>query len=241
MDRDLLHANRLAVLGRSVAMIVHDVHQPLGAVLTRAQSALRWLRHDPPDVQAAIAALERLVEEAQRAGTLMSELRALASPTTRPRQDLSLNAVLLDTLRWLDADIQRNEIDVVLDIASDDVYVTAERVALQQVFVNLIVNAIEAMAGSATVQRQLRVGLSAEGRNARVVVSDSGCGIGADAMTSIFDAFYTTKSEGMGMGLAICRRIVTDHGGSIDADNRPEGGARLVVRLPRLAGHHAAT
>ena len=240
MDRELLHADRLAMLGRSVAMIVHDVHQPLGAVLTRAQSALRWLRHDPPDVEAAVAALERLVEEAQRAGVLMSELRALASPMPRPRQELSLNALLLDTLRWLDEDIRRNGIDVLLDLPSDDVWVTAERAALRQVFVNLIVNAIEAMVDKVPTQRQLGLVLSVEGRNARVAVSDTGIGIGIDATIQIFDAFYTTKKEGMGMGLAICRRIVTDHAGSICADNRPEGGARLVVRLPRLAGHHAA-
>lgn len=240
MNRELLHADRLAMLGRSVAMIVHDVHQPLGAVLTRAQSALRWLRRDLPDVEAAVAALERIIEEAQRADVLMSQLRALASPTARPRQNLSLNALLCDTLRWLDADIQRNGVDVVLDMTSDEVCVTAERVALQQVFVNLIVNAIEAMADKAPTQRQLGIGLSVEGRNARVVVADTGCGIGLDATTRMFDAFYTTKLEGMGMGLAICHRIVTDHAGSIHADNRPQGGARLVVRLPRVAGHHAA-
>ena len=240
MDRELLHANRLAMLGRSVAMIVHDAHQPLAAVLTRAQSALRWLRHDRPDVAAAIVALERLVDEAQRASTLMSELRALASPTTRPQQALSLNALLIDTLRWLDDDIRRNGIEVLLDVADDDVCVMAERAALQQVFVNLIVNAIEAMTDKATAQRQLGLRLSVEGRNARVAVSDSGCGIAVDAAPQLFDAFYTTKNEGMGIGLAICRRIVTDHGGSIHAENRPQGGARLVVRLPRLAGHHAA-
>ncbi|WP_454738643.1 sensor histidine kinase [Cupriavidus necator] len=234
-----VHANRLALLGRSVAMIAHDALQPVASVATRGQSTLRWLRRDPPDVAAAIASLEWLVEEALRAGAVLSDLRSLASPVAKPRQQLSLNGLLRDTLRWLDQELRKNKVDVRLDVPGDAVFVTGERVALQQVFANLVLNGIEAMAGNVPAPRQLDVRLSVEGQYALIVVSDSGCGIDAAAAPRLFDAFYTTKDDGMGMGLAICRGIVTDHAGSIDAEAAPEGGARFVVRLPSLGGPQA--
>lgn len=221
----LVHANRLALLGRSVAMIAHDSLQPVASAATRGQSTLRWLRREPPDVAAAIAVLERLVDEALRAGAVLSDLRSLASPMARPREQLSLNGLLRDTLQWLDHELRNNKVDVRLDVPGDEVFVAGERVSLRQVFANLVLNGIEAMAGNAPATRQLAVRLSVEGQYALIVVSDSGCGIDAAAASRLFDAFYTTKDDGMGMGLAICRCIVTDHARSIDAETAPEGGA----------------
>lgn len=231
--RELAHANRLALLGRCVAMVVHDALQPVASVSTRGQSALRWLRHDPPDVARATASLERLVADAERAATVLGELRALASPAARQPQRLSLDALLRDTLHWLDDDLRRHGIDVEPDLQGAGLHVAAERAALQQLFMNLFVNAMEAMADTPREARHLAVRLWADGQNAVVTVSDSGCGIDADALPRLFDAFYTTKDEGMGMGLAICHRIVSDHGGSLHAEPRPGGGASFVVRLPR--------
>ncbi|PLQ02430.1 sensor histidine kinase [Cupriavidus pauculus] len=235
--RERMHANRLGLLGRCVAMIVHDAVQPVASLTTRGQSALRWLRHDPPDVDAALASLERLVADAQRAGTLLAELRVLASPVARPRQPVPLHAVLRDTLHWLDDDLRREGIDVEVDLGTDlrhaDIVVMAEPAALQQLFGNLIVNAMQAMAEAPIQARKLTVELSDDGRDAVVAVSDRGCGIDADTLPRLFDAFHTTKDEGMGVGLAICHRIVTDHGGSIRAESRRDGGARFEIRLPR--------
>ena len=230
---DLMHANRLALLGRCVAMIVHDAVQPVASVATRGQSALRWLRHDPPDVDAAIASLERLVSDAQRAGALLAELRVMASPVARPRQPVPLGTVLRNTLHWLDDDLRRHGVDVETDLHQEDIVVLAEPAALQQLLVNLIVNAMEAMADTPAQARRLTVQLSADGPDAMVAVSDRGCGIAADALPCLFDAFHTTKDEGMGVGLAICHRIATEHAGSIRAENRRDGGARFEVRLPR--------
>jgi C4-dicarboxylate-specific signal transduction histidine kinase len=233
MARDPVHADRLAMLGRAVAFIVHDALQPVGSVLTRGQSALRWLRRDTPDVEAAIASLERLVEDAQRASATLSALRTLACPTAGPKIPVSLNDLLRDTVRWLEDDLRRNEIVVSLHLFPHDVQVSAARVALQQLLVNLLVNAIEAMVESASIRR-LTLALTVEGRNAVIAVSDTGGGIAKQAAPHLFDAFYTTKEGGTGMGLAICRRIVTEHAGSLEAVSLPEGGARFVVRLPRL-------
>lgn len=232
---DSMHANRLALLGRCVAMIVHDAAQPVASVATRGQSALRWLRHDPPDIDAALASLERLVADAERAGALLAELRALASPVARPRQPVPLGALLREMLHWLDDELRTHGIDVTTDLRDDGGAVMAERAALQQLFVNLVVNAIEAMADTPPDARRLTVALSAQADTYVVAVSDRGCGIAADAAPLLFDAFYTTKETGMGMGLAICHRIATEHGGGIHAERCPEGGARLVVRLPRIA------
>lgn len=228
-----LHADRLALLGRCVAMVVHDAVQPVAAMAARGQSALRWLRHDPPDVDAAIASLERLVADAQRAGRLLADLRRLASPVPRPLQPVPLQAVLRDTLHWLDDDLRREGIHVQADLRHDDVVVMAEPATLQQLFANVIVNAMEAMADTPMPARQLTVELSADGHEAVVGVSDRGCGIAAEELPRLFDAFHTTKDEGMGVGLAICHRIVTHYGGSIRAQNRREGGARFEIRLPR--------
>lgn len=230
--QDLAHANRLAMLGRSVAMIVHDAVQPVASVVTRGQSALRWLRRDTPDVAAAIASLERLVADVQRAGTVLAELRALASPTPRPREALSLNALLRDTLHWLDDDLRRASIRVALDLPEADVHVSGERAALHQLFLNLMINAIEAMADTTPATRSLAVSVCVDAQDALVTVSDNGHGIAADAVSQLFDAFFTTRDEGMGMGLAICHRIVTGHAGRIHAECPPAGGARFVVRLP---------
>ena len=234
MARDPVHTDRLAMLGRAVAFIVHDALQPVASALTRGQSALRWLRRDTPDVAAAVASLERLVEDVQRASATLSALRKLAAPTAGPKLPLSLNALLNDSVRWLEDELRHNEIDVLLDLVPDDVQVAAARVALQQLLVNLIVNAIEAMVENPPAARRLTVSLSVEGRNAVIAVSDTGRGIASHAAPHLFDAFYTTKEGGTGMGLAICRRIVTEHAGSLDAVSPPEGGARFVVRLPRL-------
>lgn len=234
MARDPVHTDRLAMLGRAVAFIVHDALQPVASALTRGESALRWLRRDTPDVAAAVASLERLVEDVQRASATLSALRKLAAPTAGPKLPLSLNALLNDSVRWLEDELRHNEIDVLLDLVPDDVQVAAARVALQQLLVNLIVNAIEAMVENPPAARRLTVSLSVEGRNAVIAVSDTGRGIASHAAPNLFDAFYTTKEGGTGMGLAICRRIVTQHAGSLDALSPPDGGARFVVRLPRL-------
>lgn len=228
-----VHADRLALLGRCMAMVVHDAVQPVASVVTRGQSALRWLRHDPPDVEAAIASLERLVADAQRAGTLLADLRALASPVERPLQPVPLHAVLRDTLHWLDDDLRREGIHVAAKVRHDDVVVMAEPAALQQLFGNLIVNAMEAMAETPIQDRHLTVDQWVDGDDAVVAISDRGCGIAADDLPRLFDAFHTTKDEGLGVGLAICHRIVTDHGGSIRAQSCREGGACFEIRLPR--------
>ncbi|MDT6960714.1 ATP-binding protein [Cupriavidus sp. SZY C1] len=236
--RRALHADRLAVLGRSVAMIVHDVVQPVASVATRGQGALRWLRQDPPDVARAIASLESLVADAGRAGTVLADLRGLACPQARPPQPVPLDGVLRDTLRWLDDDLRRHGVTAALDLPAAPLPVLGERAALQQLFVNLVVNAIEAMAGTDAAPRAARpltVTLRADGHAAVATISDRGCGLAADALPRLFEPFQTTKADGMGVGLSICRRIVADHGGTIDAMARPGGGTTFVVRLPCAA------
>ncbi|WP_130390947.1 sensor histidine kinase [Cupriavidus agavae] len=229
------HVNRLGILGRSVAMIVHEAMQPVASVVTRGQAALRWMRQDEPDTAAAIASLERMVSDAQRAATVLSELRSLASPPSaapRPRAPLALGALLRDTIRWLDDELRRMQLRPDVGLPSEDVSVTADPTALRQVFLNLLLNALEAMADCPPGTRRLAVTLAVAGEWAEITIADAGCGIAPDVADTLFRAFYTTKRDGMGMGLAICHRIVTNHGGSIHAENQPGGGARFVVRLP---------
>ncbi|WP_137927717.1 ATP-binding protein [Cupriavidus sp. 2SB] len=229
------HVNRLGILGRSVAMIVHEAMQPMASVVTRGQAALRWMRQDTPDTAAAIASLERMVSDAQRAAAVLAELRSLASPPSvaaRPRERLPLNGLLRDTVRWFDEELRRQQVRLQVDLPPDDVCVTADRTALRQVFLNLLLNALEAMADCPADARAVSVTLAVMDGSAEVAIVDAGCGIAPDAADTLFRAFYTTKRDGMGMGLAICHRIVTTHGGSIHAESQPGGGARFVVRLP---------
>lgn len=233
VQMELAHANRVATIGQLTASIAHEVKQPLVGVVTGASAGLRWLDFEPPNVAAARRDLERIVRDGHRAANVLDRIRALVKKAPPQRESVDINAVISDTLAMTRAEAQRNAIVVQSDLATDLPLVVADRIQIQQVFLNLIVNAIEAMSDHGPQRRELRVVSGKDSSNrALVSVRDSGAGLQPETLDRIFDAFYTTKPRGMGMGLAISRTIIESHGGRLWATPNLPQGAVFQFTLP---------
>jgi signal transduction histidine kinase len=244
---ELAHANRVTAMGELTAAIVHEVNQPIAGVVANADAAMRWLVAQPPDLEEARQALESIVEDGKRTSEIVSRVRSLARKVAPRRELLDINQVIRDVIALTRSQVQRNDVALFTQLAGDVAPVLGDRVQLQQVILNLILNAVEAMA-SAAGHRELRISTTNQaGDGELVAVADSGpglatglgSGLGAGDLDRLFEAFYTTKSEGMGMGLSICRTIVEAHGGRIWASTNEASGATLQFILPPYAGPHA--
>lgn len=227
VQSEFAHAARVSMLGELTASIAHEVNQPLAAIATSGSASLRWLANDEPDLGEVRGLSERIVADARRAADIIARVRAMAERREPERAALSLNALVVEAVTFLGHELRAHALDPVLALAPDLPDVLGDRTQLQQVLVNLIVNAAQAMAGSTSPRLRLTTAL-ADGR-VTLTVEDNGPGIAEPAR--LFDSFYTTKASGMGMGLPICRGIVEAHGGSIGAENG-DVGARFVVSLP---------
>jgi PAS domain S-box-containing protein len=232
LQSELAHANRVATMGQLSAWIAHDVKQPLVSVVTSANAGLRWLSADPPNVEAALRSLERVVKDGHRAAEVLDRTRALVKKASPRKEPVDVNRIISETIALVEAEARQNGIFVKIDLAADLPLVSADRIQIQQVVLNLIVNAIEAMNSDTTHRRDLRV-VSATDPSAGVLVAvqDSGPGLPAERR-DLFDAFYTTKPEGLGMGLAICRTIIESYGGRIWATPNTPQGAVFKFVLP---------
>lgn len=226
----LARANEAASLAELSASVAHEVNQPLAAIMTNAQACRRWLIADPPNVERAQTIIERIARSAQSAADIVSHIRALFSQAAGPRASSALGTLIGEVLELLAEDLTRREVPLDIRLAEDLPRVVIDHVQIQQVFVNLLRNAMEAMADVDAARRELRVEISPDRDGVRIEVADTGPGL-ADA-ERVFETFYTTKAEGMGMGLAICRSIVEAHGGRLWAENREPSGARFVFTLP---------
>lgn len=229
----LAHLSRVSTLGALSGSLAHELNQPLTAILSNAQAAQRFLAGPEPDLGELREILDDIVAEDKRAGEIISRLRLLFRGGEMALVPLSLNAIIVDVLKLLNSDLVRNGIQVQLELAEDLPLLSGDRVGLQQVLINLIMNASEAMSGAPRSQRRLTIGTRlADADSAGVSVADCGPGIGADHLDRIFDAFFTDKPTGMGLGLSVCRTIVQSHGGRLWAENLPEGGAVFRMTLP---------
>jgi PAS domain S-box-containing protein len=232
VQADFAHAARVSVLGEMTASIAHEVSQPLMAISTDASASLLWLGRAEPDVGEAKAHIEHIVAAAARAAGIVTRVRAMASRRPPKSTVVAVNSVIGDTVAFLRDDLQANGVTLTLDLAQDRPAVVADATQLQQVVVNLAMNAIQAMSQTNPAGRQLIVRSSGELGAVKVTLDDTGPGIDADHQDRLFESFYTTKEGGMGMGLAICRSIVESYAGTISANNRAEGGARFAFTLP---------
>src|SRR5215831_8890739 len=232
----LARANRATTLGMLGASIVHEVNQPLGAIAASAAAGLRWLSAQPPDLDKARRSLERIVNDSRRASAVVGRLRALVK-RQEPRKDrVDLNEAILEVLALTDDAVRRNDILVETSLAADLPTVEGDRIQIQQIVLNLVVNAIEAMSAVDGRRRQLAIGSAREDANAvRVEVCDSGPGVDPSHADRLFEAFYTTKAEGMGMGLCISRAIIEAHGGRLWVGPNGSRGATFCFSLPVLA------
>jgi PAS domain S-box-containing protein len=229
---ELAHATRIMTLGELTASIAHEVNQPLGAIVTSAGSCARWLAARPPDMEKARRALERIANDGRRAAEVIKRLRSLMKRQAPRKGSLSINEAILEVIALAQAELRRSHILVGTRLA-DLPRVQGDKVQLQQVLLNLIVNAIEAMSGVTERRRDLTITSSMEWPDAiRIEVRDSGTGLDAQHAARLFEPFYTTKAEGMGMGLSISRSIVEAHGGRLSAEANSPHGAVFRFLLP---------
>jgi PAS domain S-box-containing protein len=232
IQADYTHAARVATLGELTASIAHEVNQPLAAIVTNGEASLRWLGRTEPDVDEARELAARMVADARRAADVISRIRKLATRQSAGRELLSVNDVIAETLDFLRRDLQSHEVRVTFNGEADLPEVEADRTQLQQVLINLAVNAEQAMVQRGIENRRLDIRAAAipGGRAVAVEVRDNGPGIPPDVVSRLFESFVTTKPNGLGIGLSICRSIIEAHGGSIEVTNN--GGACFTFTLP---------
>ena len=230
---ELAHANRVTTMGELTASVAHEVNQPIAASLTNARTCLRWLAGDSPNIEEAREAAMRIVQDQTRAAEIISRIRLLFKKTTTPREPVDTNKIIREMIVHLRGETTRHLIALRAELAPDLPQVLGDRVQLQQVMMNLIMNAIDAMA-DVDGSRELVITSRSEDGNVRVSVSDSGVGLPADQANHIFDAFFTTKADGTGMGLRISRSIIESHGGRLWADQNTPRGASFHFTLPTI-------
>jgi signal transduction histidine kinase len=226
-------ATRLTTMGEMAASIAHEVNQPLAAIVANANAGLRWLANAAPDLSKVQAVLQRVVRDGHRASEVVGSVRAMVKRDVQQKAPLQVNKLIEDVVGLLQADIQSEQISLVLELSSGPVSVLADRVQLQQVILNLITNAIEAMRAAAEEPRSLRIGTKhGESDSLLISVEDSGAGIDATDRDRIFEPFFTTKPRGMGLGLSICRSIIEAHGGRLWAAPGQLRGTVFQFSLP---------
>ncbi|WP_413988138.1 sensor histidine kinase [Labrys okinawensis] len=235
----LARVARLTSLGALTASIAHEVNQPLAAIVTSGDACRRWLDREPPNLEKARQAADRIINDANRASDVIIRVRGLARSELPHREALDFNDVIKESLAQAQAEIERNSISIRLRLADGLPPILADRIQVQQVIGNLLLNAMEAMHDMPTFKRELEVASFIDNAGmATITVADSGIGIKPAELERLFDAFWTTKEGGMGIGLSISRTIIEAHGGSISVSSKPRMGATFRVSLP-VAGANA--
>jgi len=232
---ELTHLSRVTMLGELSGSMAHELNQPLTAILSNAQAAIRFLAHDQVDLDEVRDILKDIVEQDNRAGEVIRRLRLLFKKGEVQQQPLDLNDVVLEVLKLIRSDLLNQNVVMHTELAADLPPVKGDRVQLQQVLLNLVMNACDAMHGNAPADLQLlvRTELCAD-KNVRVSVADCGVGLAPDKLEQVFMPFYTTKSHGLGLGLSVCRTIITAHGGKLWAANGEARGAVFYFAIPSL-------
>lgn len=236
---DLAHASRLALVSELIASIAHEINQPLTSILGNASAALRRLASDvrPAETPELREIFVDIRDQVRRAGDVVERVRALAGKRPLERQTLDVNEVAGDIVRLVGGEARRRGVTLRTDLGPSLPAVAADRVCLQQVMLNLIMNAMDAMDQLAANERLVVVQTRGLPTAVEVAVSDVGHGIPPDRLPKLFDAFFTTKKEGLGLGLAIARSIVEAHGGRIWAEDEGGRGATFRLSLPALVPH----
>ena len=231
--RQLAHLGRVAVVGEMSGALAHELNQPLTAILANARAAQRMLVRDRVDVTELRAILDDIVADDLRAGAVIHRVRALIRKGDVGPQQVVANEIVSEVLELTHSDLIQREVRVTTRLAGSLPAVPGDRVQLQQVVLNLIVNACDAMADNPPSERTLSISTFDEGTAVRVSISDRGTGIAGDSVDAVFEPFVTSKEHGLGLGLAICRSIVNAHGGRMWAVNNPDRGATFHLLLPQ--------
>ncbi|MBS1796481.1 MAG: PAS domain-containing protein [Acidobacteria bacterium] len=231
---ELAHITRALTMGELAASIAHEINQPLLAIVTNASAVLRWLAGDAPNLDEAREAVRDIVQDGNRAADVIARIRAILRKTDTAPTRLDINQVIREVIDLTRNEILRNGIDLKLDLPAELPSISADRVQLQQVILNLVINGIEALASAAGQPRELVISSQTDNSDrVLVAVKDTGGGIGQPDSGQIFDAFYTTKPQGMGMGLAISRSIIENHDGRLWFEPNDGRGTTFLFALPQ--------
>ncbi len=234
---ELAHANRVTTMGQLTASIAHEVNQPIAATVTNANAALRWLGRHPPDLEEVRQSLEAIIKDGNRAGDVIDRIRAFIKKVPLRHDQLDINEAILEVIEVTRSELLRNGVSLQTELAKGLPLIRGDRVQLQQIFLNLIMNAIEAMSDVKGSRNLLISTVEDESNGVLVAVRDSGSGLSPESLERLFDPFYTTKPGGMGMGLSICRSIIEAHGGRLWASaNVPRGAIFQFF----LSEHHGS-
>jgi PAS domain S-box-containing protein len=236
---NLAHVNRVTTIGEMTASISHEVSQPIAAIVTNAGAGLRWLTAQPSDLEETKQALSRICKDGKRASEIITRMRALARKVPPRKDRLSINEMILEVIALMRGEADRNHVAVHADLSNELPLVFGDRIQLQQVILNLVVNAIEAMSAVPEAGRELNISSETDGSGGILVaVGDCGPGIDSEHIDHLFDAFYTTKPAGIGLGLAICRSIIEAHDGRLWAT--PNGPQGALFQFSLRAGEEIA-
>ena len=232
MQAELTRAARLNTMGRMAASIAHEINQPLSAIVANGSAGLRWLSRTPPELGEARESLDNIVKDGHRAADIIGGIRAIFRKGDGSRGPVDVNALIREVITLADSEIHNGRVLVRTQLADGTPGVLGDRVQLQLVFRNLITNAVEAMSAITDRERVLNIESAITPSGMRIAVTDSGEGIDAANMDRIFQTFFTTKSQGMGMGLSICRSIIESHDGKLSASRAHPHGSTFEVLLP---------
>jgi signal transduction histidine kinase len=232
---ELAHINRFSMAGELTATIAHEIRQPLGAILTNIETAELMVKSPTPDLQEIGEILADMRRDDERASEVIGRLRSLLKKAPFELKHIDLNEVARETVRFLSALAIAREVNMTSLIAPTPLPIKGDLIQLQQVILNLIVNAMDAMLGMPSAERRITVSTARDGNSADLSVSDVGLGIPVEKLKEVFEPFFTTKPQGMGMGLSIARTIVEAHGGQLSAENQARRGAAFRIRLPLAA------
>lgn len=241
IEQELAHLTRVAMMGQLSGSLAHELAQPLTAILSNAQAAQRFLAKDRVDLHEVRAALQDIVDDDKRAGEVIQRLRTLLRRGEIQVQSLDLQQLVRETLAVAHSDLMSRRVYVSCRFAEDLPAVRGDRVHIEQVLLNLILNAAEAMADNDPHDRRIDISVVREIGVLRVSVADSGTGIARDQLERIFEAFYTTKRSGLGLGLAICRSIILAHGGRLWATSDGSHGSKFHFTLPVVDAKEAVS
>jgi signal transduction histidine kinase len=233
LQAELARVTRLTTMGELTASIAHEVNQPLMAIVTNADTCLSWLASDTPQIDEARKAAERIVRDGHRAGDIINTIRALARKSRPEMAQLDMNDVIAEVLALARSELRRHDVSLDTELSGGLETVMADRTQVQQVILNLVMNGIEAMNAIMDRPRVLRVSSRIDGPDSVLIaVTDTGTGLDPAKVDRIFDAFFTTKPEGMGLGLSICRSIIEAHGGRLWASPNPPHGSAFQFTIP---------
>ena len=232
----LEHANRVETVGQFAASIAHEVNQPIAAAIVNAETAQRWLGRKTPDLDEAGQAIDACIKDTRRAAEIVNRIRALVKKMPERKEDLEINETISEVIEFARGEISKNGVELQTTLAEALPMIQGDRVQLQQVMLNLIMNAVEAMSQMREGRRDLVISSRSEAGSILVAVRDSGHGLPESALEQAFEAFYTTKTNGLGMGLPICRSIVEAHGGRLWATANVPKGAAFQFTVPVISG-----